>query len=198
MRLRLTVFALLLFLLVACGGNGENGVETTDSVNITLATNPANPQSGQVELVATVKDGQGQPINNVEVYIFANHTGMGGMDMQGQATNQGEGRYAITAGDQETIDRTMIELDGTENKERLGANAILAVSLATAKAEAISRGQFLYEHIRTLSRMERTPLLPIPMCNLINGGRHASHSSDIQEFMVLPIGARTFTDGVHL
>ncbi len=98
MRLRLTVFALLLFLLVACGGNGENGVETTDSVNITLATNPANPQSGQVELVATVKDGQGQPINNVEVYIFANHTGMGGMDMQGQATNQGEGRYAITAG----------------------------------------------------------------------------------------------------
>ena len=101
MGLRLTIFTLLILLfllLAACGGNTGFGADatTTDSVNITLATNPTNPQTGQVELVATVKDEQGQPINNAEVYIFANHTDHGGMDVQGKATNQGEGRYAVT------------------------------------------------------------------------------------------------------
>ncbi len=100
MGLRLTIFALLILLfllLVACGGNAGFGADatTTDSVNITLATNPGSPQTGQVELIATVKDEQGQPINNAEVYIFANHTGHGGMDVQGKATNQGEGRYVV-------------------------------------------------------------------------------------------------------
>lgn len=102
MGLRLTIFALLILLfllLVACGGNAGFGADatTTDSVNITLATNPGSPQTGQVELVATVKDEQGQPINSVEVYILANHTGHGGMNVQGKATNQGEGRYAVMA-----------------------------------------------------------------------------------------------------
>lgn len=101
MGLRLTIFILLILLfllLAACGGNTGFGADatTTDSVNITLATNPGSPQMGQLELVATVKDEQGQPINNAEVYIFANHTGHGGMDVQGKATNQGEGRYAVT------------------------------------------------------------------------------------------------------
>jgi hypothetical protein len=100
MGLRLTIFALLILLfllLVACGGNTRFRADTTtaDSVNITLATNPTHPQMGQVELVATVKDEQGQPINNAEVYIFANHTGHGGMDVQGKATNQGEGVYTV-------------------------------------------------------------------------------------------------------
>ncbi|MBP9749844.1 MAG: phosphopyruvate hydratase [Candidatus Pacebacteria bacterium] len=104
----------------------------------------------------------------------------------------------MDAGAQGEIDRTMIELDGTSAKERLGANAILAVSLATAKAEAISRGQLFYEYAAGLSRIERTPLLPIPMCNLINGGQHAANSTDIQEFMVLPIGADTFSDAVRM
>jgi enolase len=102
------------------------------------------------------------------------------------------------AGEQAEIDRTMIALDGTENKERLGANAILAVSLATAKAEALSRGQFLYEYVGGLSRIERTAILPLPMANLVNGGRHASNATDIQEFMVIPVGAPTFTDGVRM
>lgn len=118
--------------------------------------------------------------------------------VQNITTEIAEAIVGKDAGDQEGIDRTMIDLDGTEQKERLGANALLAVSLATAKAEAISRGQFLYEHVRTLSRIQRAPLLPMPMCNLINGGRHASHSTDIQEFMVLPIGAPTFKDGVRM
>lgn len=102
------------------------------------------------------------------------------------------------AGDQADVDHTIIALDGTENKERLGANAILAVSLATAKAEAVSRGQFLYEYVSGLSRIQRTATLPLPMANLVNGGRHASNATDIQEFMVLPVGAPTYTDGVRM
>lgn len=109
-----------------------------------------------------------------------------------------EAVVGLDAGEQAQIDRTMIELDGTENKSRLGANAILAVSLAAAKAEALSRGQFLYEYVSGLSRIERTPLLPIPLCNLINGGQHAANSTDIQEFMILPVGANTFTDAVRM
>ncbi len=117
------------------------------------------------------------------------------------ANVMGEIQDAVTgidAGEQATLDRTMIDLDGTENKERLGANAILAVSLAAAKAEALARGQFLYEYVAGLSRIERTPLLPMPMCNLVNGGKHAANSTDIQEFMVLPVGARAFTDAVRM
>jgi enolase len=104
----------------------------------------------------------------------------------------------LDAGDQVKLDQTLVELDGTENKERLGANAILAVSLASAKAEALSCGQFLFERIGELSRIERTPLLPLPMCNLINGGRHAFGSTDIQEFMAVPIGATTFSQSVQM
>ncbi len=104
----------------------------------------------------------------------------------------------MDAGEQAALDQAMVELDGTPNKERLGANAILAVSLAAAKAEAASRGQFLYEYVGGLSRIERTPLLPIPMCNLINGGKHAAHSTDIQEFMVLPVGAPSMSDAVRM
>lgn len=102
------------------------------------------------------------------------------------------------AGEQAAIDGAMIERDGTENKERLGANAILAVSLASAKAEAISRGQYLFEYMSALSRIERVPMLPMPLANLINGGRHASNSTDIQEFMVVPVGASVFRDGVRM
>lgn len=102
------------------------------------------------------------------------------------------------AADQIKLDSTLIELDGTQTKERLGANAILAVSLATAKAEANFRGQFFFEYVRGLSRIDRDPLLPMPMCNLINGGRHAENSTDIQEFMVLPIGAQSFSEALRI
>jgi len=102
------------------------------------------------------------------------------------------------AEDQSTLDQKLIDLDGTKNKERLGANAILAVSLAAAKAQATSNGQFLFEYLSGLSRLERTPILPVPMCNLINGGKHAMNSTDIQEFMVIPIGAPTFSEGVRM
>ena len=102
------------------------------------------------------------------------------------------------ASQQTDIDRKLVELDGTNTKERLGANAILAVSLAVAKAEAVSRGLYFFDYVRSLSRIERVPLLPLPLCNLINGGRHAAHSTDIQEFMILPIGAPTFSEALRM
>ncbi len=102
------------------------------------------------------------------------------------------------AGEQSRIDARLVELDGTANKERLGANALLAVSLAIAKAEALSRGQFLFEHITSLSRVRRAPVLPVPLANLINGGKHAAGSTDFQEFMVMPIGAPTFSEALRM
>jgi enolase len=93
--------------------------------------------------------------------------------------------------DQRTLDRRMIELDGTPNKARLGANAILAVSLAAARAHAADRGLELFE---LLADGRRELTMPLPMMNIINGGAHADNSVDIQEFMVLPVGAPTFSE----
>jgi enolase len=93
--------------------------------------------------------------------------------------------------DQRALDQCMIDLDGTANKESLGANALLAVSLATAKAEAVSKGLSLFRHLGDNTTM------PLPMMNIINGGAHANNSVDIQEFMVLPVGAPTFTEALR-
>ena len=104
----------------------------------------------------------------------------------------------MSAGDQGTLDEKLIALDATPNKSRLGANAILAVSLAHARAAAAARAVPLFEYIRTLSAAPRAPLLPLPMCNIINGGKHAAGSTDIQEFMVMPVGAKTFRDALRM
>ena len=96
----------------------------------------------------------------------------------------------VDALDQEALDRKLIALDGTENKGRLGANAILGVSLAAAKAAAAESGQPLYRHLGG----EEAATLPVPMLNVINGGVHAANSIDLQEFMVVPVGAPTFTE----
>ncbi len=96
--------------------------------------------------------------------------------------------------EQVAIDETLIELDGTPNKARLGANAILGVSLATAKAAALTAGLPLYRYLGGTSA--RT--LPVPMMNIINGGRHADNNVDMQEFMVMPAGATTFNDGLRM
>jgi enolase len=97
------------------------------------------------------------------------------------------------ADDQAGLDQRMIELDGTDNKGRLGANAILAVSLANAHAVAIERKIALWK----LLAGEREPVLPMPMMNVINGGAHANNSLDIQEFMILPVGAPTLREAVR-
>ena len=98
------------------------------------------------------------------------------------------------AEDQRRIDSLMIELDGTPNKSRLGANAILGVSLAAAKAAAISADLPLYKYVGGVS----AEVLPVPMMNIINGGMHADNPIDIQEFMILPVGADTFSDALRM
>jgi enolase len=96
--------------------------------------------------------------------------------------------------DQVAVDRTMIELDGTPNKGRLGANAILAVSLATARAAADDAGLPLYRYLGGAM----ANILPVPMLNILNGGAHAGNNVDFQEFMVMPIGAETFSEGLRM
>lgn len=101
------------------------------------------------------------------------------------------------AADQQAIDQAMLDLDGTENKSNLGANAILAVSLATAKAEAASEHLPLWRYIANLTNT-KTPSLPLPMMNIMNGGAHANWTTDIQEYMIMPVGAPTFAEGVRM
>lgn len=98
---------------------------------------------------------------------------------------------------QREIDAAMIELDGTENKKRLGANAILAVSIATAQAVSLSRKMPLFKYVRELSEVKKDFILPLPLCNVINGGKHAAGSTDIQEFMIAPIGFTKFSEAVR-
>jgi enolase len=98
------------------------------------------------------------------------------------------------ANDQRRIDAAMIELDGTANKSRLGANAILGVSLATAKAAALSTGLPLYKYVGGVSAR----VLPVPLMNIINGGVHADNPIDIQEFMIVPAGADTFSEALRM
>src|SRR5262245_24062553 len=108
------------------------------------------------------------------------------------------------AADQSALDRTMIELDGTPNKGRLGANAILGVSLAVARAAATDAGRPLYDYFADLyaatGARDAGPaeLLPVPMMNVLNGGAHADNAVDFQEFMVVPAGAATFSDCLRI
>jgi len=104
----------------------------------------------------------------------------------------------VDAANQSLVDDIMIQLDGTENKEKLGANAILAVSLATAKAAANSAGIALYEHIADLNGSAGQFSMPLPMMNILNGGEHADNNVDIQEFMIQPVGAKNFSEGLRM
>lgn len=98
---------------------------------------------------------------------------------------------------QRAIDEQLIQLDGTNNKGNLGANAILAVSLAVAKAAATSSKQPLYQYVQTIAGATQ-PSLPMPMLNILNGGKHATGSTDIQEFMIVPVGASDFTTALRM
>ncbi|MGU9856281.1 MULTISPECIES: phosphopyruvate hydratase [unclassified Pseudomonas] len=100
--------------------------------------------------------------------------------------------------DQKALDLAMIKLDGTENKGSLGANAILAVSLAAAKAAAQDQDLPLYAHIANLNGTPGVYSMPVPMMNIINGGEHADNNVDIQEFMVQPVGAKSFSEGLRM
>lgn len=100
----------------------------------------------------------------------------------------------MNALDQRLIDMTMIDLDGTENKSELGANAMLGVSMAVARAAAASLGLPLFRYIGGL----RADTIPVPMSNIINGGSHADNTVDLQEFMIMPVGAETFREGIRM
>ncbi|MGM0428775.1 MAG: phosphopyruvate hydratase [Pseudomonadota bacterium] len=109
-----------------------------------------------------------------------------------------ESLNGIDAINQEAVDNIMLKLDGTDNKEKLGANAILAVSLAVAKAAALSKGIELYEHIANLNNTSGKYSMPLPMMNILNGGEHADNNVDIQEFMIQPVGAESFKEGLRM
>jgi enolase len=100
--------------------------------------------------------------------------------------------------EQKALDQIMIDLDGTENKEKFGANAILAVSLAAAKAAAIDKKIPLYQHISELNGTGGQYSMPVPMMNIINGGEHADNNVDIQEFMIQPVGATSFREALRM
>ncbi|KQN26171.1 enolase [Sphingomonas sp. Leaf33] len=118
-----------------------------------------------------------------------------GVDKAVEAVNGeiAEGVLGLEAEDQADLDTRMIELDGTENKGRLGANAILGVSLAAAKAAAEARGLPLYRYVGGVA----AHLLPVPMMNIINGGEHADNPIDFQEFMIVPVGAANIVEAVR-
>ena len=100
--------------------------------------------------------------------------------------------------DQKSLDKKMIELDGTENKGKLGANAILGVSMAFAHATAKSDKMPLYKYFKKIGKTGNEMCLPVPMMNIINGGKHAENSTDLQEFMIMPIGAKTFAEALRM
>jgi enolase len=169
-----------------------------------------------------VLDSRGNPTVEVDVLLQSGHLGRaivpsgastgvheavelrdGGSEWGGKgvatavANVNGELAAAVTgrdARDQEGLDRVLIDLDGTPNKGRLGANAILGVSLAAAKAAAAHAGVSLFRHLGG----EEATTLPVPMLNVINGGAHATNSIDLQEFMVVPVGANTFSDALRI
>ena len=129
-----------------------------------------------------------------EILDSARYLGKG-VEQAVDAVNEeiAEAIEGLSADDQRIVDSTLIELDGSDNKKNLGANAILGVSLAVAKAAADSAKLPLFRYLGGPNAF----LLPVPMMNVINGGAHADTGVDIQEFMVLPIGAETFREGLR-
>ena len=107
--------------------------------------------------------------------------------------NISEAVLGLDASEQAFLDKTLIELDGTDNKSNLGANAMLAVSMAVARAAAEEAGLPLYRYFGGMNSVQ----LPVPMMNVINGGAHANNSLDLQEFMIIPVGAPSFREAVR-
>ncbi|HTY39996.1 MAG TPA: phosphopyruvate hydratase [Candidatus Paceibacterota bacterium] len=123
--------------------------------------------------------------------------GKGVLKAVGNVNGEIAGTLAAKELDQEALDRTLIALDGTPNKSRLGANAILGVSLAFAHASAAAEKKPLYRYFEAIGRTGRPLSLPVPLMNVINGGAHATNSSDIQEFMLVPSGAPSFREALR-
>ncbi len=154
----------------------ENGIMGRAAV-------PSGASTGKYEAVE-LRDG------DKEIYL-----GKGVLKaIQNIKTDINEELNGVDVSDQSTIDQTMIDLDGTSNKANLGANAMLAVSLATAKAAALESEQSLFNYVGGINAKE----LPIPMMNILNGGSHADNNIDFQEFMVMPVGANSFSEALQM
>jgi enolase len=174
-------------------GNPTVEVEVVlDSGARRLAIVPSGASTGEFEAVELRDGGDewgGRGVANAVAHV------------NGEIAGALEGARAA---EQSALDRTMIELDATPNKGRLGANAILGVSLATARAAAADSGQPLYDYFAELYAATgakdavAAELLPVPMMNVLNGGAHADNSVDFQEFMVMPVGGRSFADCLRI
>jgi len=155
-----------------------------DDGSIGRAAVPSGASTGEHEAVE-LRDGDASRWNGNGVSLAV-------ANVNGEIAQALDG---MDASDQAAVDRRLIELDGTDNKARLGANALLGVSLATAHAAAASRGQSLFESL--LSVTGHSPSLPVPMMNILNGGAHADNRVDIQEFMVMPVGLPDFSSALR-
>ncbi|KOR25619.1 phosphopyruvate hydratase [Clostridium sp. L74] len=165
-----------------CNPTVEVEVELEDGTVGTAAV-PSGASTGAFEAVE-LRDGDKskylgkgvlKAVDNVNTIIADELVGMNGLD-------------------QVAIDKTMIELDGTDNKAKLGANAMLGVSLACARAAAQALGMSLYQYIGGVN----AKVLPVPMMNIINGGKHADNNVDLQEFMIMPVGAPSFSEALRM
>ena len=153
-----------------------------DGIHKGRASVPSGASTGRFEAVE-LRDGQERFLGlGVEKAVSNVNTKIANVLLGENALNQGY------------IDHLLIDADGTENKSNLGANAILAVSMAVAKAAAAALGVPLYQYLGGI----RTDIMPVPMMNVLNGGRHAANSLDFQEFMIMPVGACCFRDGLRM
>ena len=155
---------------------------TLDSGVVGWAAAPSGASTGEREAIE-LRDGDSRRYLGKGVTLAVGH-------INNELALLAQGR---DCSDQRGLDQAMIELDGTDNKGRLGANALLAVSLANARAAAIEAGQPLFRYLGGSD----AALLPVPMMNIINGGAHADNSVDMQEFMILPAGAPSFSEGLR-
>ena len=165
-------------------GNPTVSVEVTVSSGVTgTASVPSGASTGKYEAVE-IRDGDKSRFNGLGVLKAVRNVN----------TEIAKAIKGMQVEDQQAIDRKIIVLDGTPNKSRLGANATLGVSLAVAHAAANHTNQPLYRYLRNTSEY----ILPVPMLNILNGGKHAADSTDLQEFMIVPAGAKTFADSLRM
>ncbi|MDD5338609.1 MAG: phosphopyruvate hydratase [Dehalococcoidales bacterium] len=160
----------------------EVEVELKDGI-MGMAAVPSGASTGRYEAVE-LRDGDEKRFNGKGVLKAVNNVN--------KTINKAVAGMTVT--DQAAIDNAMIELDGTPDKSKLGANAILGVSLATAHAAASTKGMPLYIYLGG----DGTYALPVPMMNILNGGKHAENSTDLQEFMVMPVGAKDFSQAIQI
>ena len=155
----------------------------TDDGSVGRAAVPSGASTGEYEAVE-LRDGDADVYGGKGVLKAV-------ANVNDEIAGEVEGMSVL---DQAHLDRALIDLDGTDNKARLGANALLGVSLAVARAAAVSCGLPLYAYLGGAGARR----LPVPMMNILNGGRHADNSVDLQEFMVMPVGAETFSEGLRM